>query len=297
MTWRGAPARPRRRIQRWRTSRRLPPSHLKEFCFQMIIVLCASIFLQLLSVPCIPPRTIRHLHGLPNADRQTRGPGGTRDLSLRNRQTISEETRSSRLIPGQRRASTTNARHAQSTLKEGAHYMKRLSLIALAVALVFAITIWAPAPAAAQTPVQRGRTLDLLFYSSAGTTTLAFGATYPFSFILDGTLGYTSSPGTSTVDLGARYWFPVRPAGLAPYVGAGLRFATTAGFFLGGGATVRVAPEWNGYVGVNWISAGTSTTAFDVGAQYLFSSRVGGVVGLTGSGGTSSLYVGVTLAY
>ena len=175
--------------------------------------------------------------------------------------------------------------------------MKRLSLIALAVALVFAITIWAPAPAAAQTPVQRGRTLDLLFYSSAGTTTLAFGATYPFSFILDGTLGYTSSPGTSTVDLGARYWFPVRPAGLAPYVGAGLRFATTAGFFLGGGATVRVAPQWNGYVGVNWISAGTSTTAFDVGAQYLFSSRVGGVVGLTGSGGTSSLYVGVTLAY
>ena len=175
--------------------------------------------------------------------------------------------------------------------------MKRLSLIALAVALVFAITIWAPAPAAAQTPVQRGRTLDLLFYSSAGTTTLAFGATYPFSFILDGTLGYTSSPGTSTVDLGARYWFPVRPAGLAPYVGAGLRFATTAGCFLGGGATVRVAPEWNGYVGVNWISADTSTTAFDVGAQYLFSSRVGGVVGLTGSGGTSSLYVGVTLAY
>jgi len=175
--------------------------------------------------------------------------------------------------------------------------MKRLSLTALAVVLVFAITVWAPAPVAAQTPVQRGRTLDLIFISAAGTTNLSFGATYPFSFILDGTLNYSSTAGTSVVDLGARYWFPVRPAGLAPYVGAGLRFATTAGFFLGGGATVRVAPEWNGYVGVNWISAGTSTTAFDVGAQYLFSSRVGGVVGLTGSGGTSSLYVGVTLAY
>src|SRR5438093_10430301 len=58
------------------------------------------------------------------------------------------------------------------TLKEGAHHMKRLSLFALAVALVLAISAWAPAPVAAQTPVQRGRTLDLLFYSSAGTTTL-----------------------------------------------------------------------------------------------------------------------------
>src|SRR5256886_8222929 len=102
--------------------------------------------------------------------------------------------------------------------------MKQLTLIALAVVLALAISVWTPAPAAAQAPVQRGRTLDLLFYSSAGTTTLAFGATYPFSFILDGTLGYTSSPGTSTVDLGARYWFPVRPAGVAPYVGAGLKF-------------------------------------------------------------------------
>src|SRR2546430_15108166 len=239
MTWRGAPARPRRRIQRWRTSRRLPPSHLKEFCFQMIIVLCASIFLQLLSVPCIPPRTIRHLHGLPNADRQTRGPGGTRDLSLRNRQTISEETRSSRLIPGQRRASTTNARHAQSTLKEGAHHMKRLSLFALAVALVLSISAWAPAPAAAQTPVQRGRTLDLLFYSSAGTTTLAFGATYPFSFILDGTLGYTISPGTSTVDLGARYWFPVRPAVCPPPSVARATSPRKSALSLPGGATIQ----------------------------------------------------------
>lgn len=175
--------------------------------------------------------------------------------------------------------------------------MKRLSLIALAIAVALSISLW-PAPAAAQTPVQRGKTLDLLFYSTAGTTTLSFGATYPFSFILDGTLGYTSSGGTSTVDLGARYWFPARPAGLAPYVGAGLRFATSTGFFLGGGATVRVAPQWNGYVGINWVSVGaTSTTAFDVGAQYLFSSRVGGVVGLTGTGGTSSLYVGVTLTY
>ena len=177
--------------------------------------------------------------------------------------------------------------------------MKQRSAIALVIAVVLATVVWAPAPAAAQTPVQRGRTLDLLFYSTAGTTSLAFGATYPFSFILDGTLGYISSAGTSTIDLGARYWFPARPAGLAPYVGAGVRFAgATTGFFLGGGAAVRLAPQWNGYVGINLISSGgTSVTAFDVGGQYLFSSRVGGVVGLTGSGGSSSLYVGVTLTY
>ncbi|TMJ06540.1 MAG: hypothetical protein E6H01_01340 [Bacillati bacterium ANGP1] len=177
--------------------------------------------------------------------------------------------------------------------------MKRLTLIALAVVLALAISVWTPAPAAAQTPVQRGRTLDLLFYSTAGTTTLAFGATYPFSFILDGTLNYSSTAGTSVVDLGARYWFPVRPAGLAPYVGAGVRLATATGFFIGGGAAVRLTPEWNGYVGINLVSPGgaTTTTNFDIGGQYIFSSRVGGVVGLAGSGGSSNLYLGVTLSY
>lgn len=192
------------------------------------------------------------------------------------------------------------AQHLYSTLKEGTLHMKRLSLIALAVALGVVFSVWSPAPAAAQTPVQRGRSLDLLFYSTAGTTTLSFGATYPFSFILDGTLNYTSGGGTSQVDLGARYWFPARPAGLAPYVGAGVSFLTGGtGFFLGGGVTTRLAPQWNGYVGINWVSppSGASTTSFNIGGQYLFSSRVGGVVGLTGSGGSSSLYVGVTLSY
>ncbi len=177
--------------------------------------------------------------------------------------------------------------------------MKRLSAIALVCALAVAPSLWSPMPASAQTPAQRGRSLDLLFYSSGGTTALSFGATYPFSFILDGTLNYTSSGGTSQVDLGARYWFPARPAGLAPYVGAGVRFAgATTGFFVGGGAVARLAPQWNGYVGVNLVSSGgASVTSFDVGAQYIFSSRVGGVVGLTGSGGTSSLYLGVTMSY
>jgi len=178
--------------------------------------------------------------------------------------------------------------------------MKQLSLFALAVALVLAISAWAPAPAAAQTPIQRGRTLDLLFFSTGGTTTLSFGATYPFSFILDGTLNYTSGGGTSVVDLGARYWFPVRPAGLSPYAGAGVSFQTGGtGFFLGGGVATRLTPEWNGYVGVNWVSppGGVSTTSFNIGGQYIFSSRVGGVVGLSGSGGASNLYIGVTLTY
>jgi len=178
--------------------------------------------------------------------------------------------------------------------------MKRLSVIALVVTVALALSGWTPTPAAAQTPIQRGKTVDLVFYSTGGATTLSFGATYPFSFILDGTLNYTSSGGTSVVDLGARYWFPVTAAGLAPYVGAGFSFQTGGtGFFLGGGAAVRLAPQWNGYVGINWVSnpGGTSTTAFDLGAQYIFTSRVGGVVGLTGSGGTSNLYVGVTLNY
>jgi hypothetical protein len=183
--------------------------------------------------------------------------------------------------------------------------MNRLSVIALAVAFGLTITLWAPVPAAAQTPVQRGKTVDLLFLSTSGATTMSFGVTYPFGFILDGTLNYQSTGGCvgltgggSCVDVGARYWFPVRPAGFAPYVGGGLSFAASTGFFLGGGATVSLAPQWNGYVGVNLRSlGGTSTTGFDVGAQYIFGRYIGGVVGLTGSGGTSSLYVGATINY
>ncbi len=177
--------------------------------------------------------------------------------------------------------------------------MNRLSVIALAVAIGLTAILWAPpVPAAAQTPVQHGKTLDLLFLSTSGATTISFGVTYPFGFILDGTLNYQSTGGTSVVDVGARYWFPVRTAGFAPYVGGGLTFAASTGFFLGGGATVSLAPQWNGYVGVNLRSlGGTSTTGFDVGAQYVFGRYVGGVVGLTGSGGTSSLYVGSTFNY
>ncbi len=82
-------------------------------------------------------------------------------------------------------------------------------------------------------------------------------------------------------------------------MGAGFSFTSGAtGFFVGGGAAVRLAPQWNGYLGLNLVSAdGTSTTTFEVGAQYIFSSRVGGVVNLTGSGGSSSVYLGVTLNY
>src|SRR5256712_8033850 len=134
----------------------------------------------------------------------------------------SQETSGTRLIPGPKRASITKHGSLNPTLKKGAYHMNRLSLIALAVALALAISVWTPTPAVAQTPIQRGRTLDLLFYSTAGSTTLSFGATYPFSFIFDGTLNYVSTGGgSSTTNLGARYWFPARPAGLAPYVGAG----------------------------------------------------------------------------
>jgi hypothetical protein len=180
--------------------------------------------------------------------------------------------------------------------------MNRPSLIALVAAVGLAASLSAPAPAAAQTPVQRGRTFDLLLSSTSGTTAMSFGATYPFSFILDGTLNYRTTPGgTSVVDVGARYWFPVRPAGFSPYVGGGFIFATSTGFYLGGGATVTLEGPWNGYVGVNLRSVGdtggTSVTEFDVGAQYIFGRYVGGVIGLRGSGGTSSLYVGATFNY
>ncbi len=179
--------------------------------------------------------------------------------------------------------------------------MNRLSVIALVAVVGLAASLWAPDPAAAQTPVQRGRTLDALLFSTSGATTMSFGITYPFSFILDGTLNYQTTAGTSVVDVGARYWFPVRPAGFSPYVGGGLILATPSGFYLGGGATVSLASQWNGYVGVNLRSVGgaggTSVTAFDVGAQYIFGRYVGGVIGLASLGGTSSLYVGATFNY
>ena len=176
--------------------------------------------------------------------------------------------------------------------------MNRLSVLALVATVGLAASLWAPAPAAAQTPVQRGKTLDVLLFSTSGATTMSFGLTYPFGFILDGTLNYQTAAGTSVVDVGARYWFPVRPAGFSPYVGGGLIFTTSTGFYLGGGAAVSLDPQWNGYVGLNLRSVGgTSVTAFDVGAQYIFGRYVGGVIGLAGSGGTSSIYLGATVNY
>lgn len=180
--------------------------------------------------------------------------------------------------------------------------MKQLTAAVAALALV--VMLSTPQSVAAQTPVQRGRTLDVLFFSTAGATTLAFGATYPFSFVFDGTLNYaTTTSGTSEVNVGARYWFPVRPAGLAPYLGAGLIFATGTGTFVGGGVTLGLAPGWNGYAGINVRSVGgTSTTALDVGAQFVFTSLVSGVIGVgpvAGPGGTvtSNLYLGITFSY
>src|SRR2546428_11909460 len=137
---------------------------------------------------------------------------------------VKEETRETRLIPGPKRASITEHGSLNPTLKEGAYHMKRLTLIALAVVLALAISVWTPVPATAQTPIQRGRTLDLLFYSTGGTTTLSFGATYPFSFILDGTLNYVSAgAGCSTPTLGAPPRFSIRATGVVPPVGAGGR--------------------------------------------------------------------------
>src|SRR2546425_6350299 len=157
-----------------------------------------------------------------------------------------EETRDTCLIPGPKRASITEHGSLNPTLKEGAYHMKRLTLIALAVVLALAISVWTPAPAAAQTPIQRGRTLDLLFYSTAGSTTLSFGATYPFSFIFDGTLNYVSTGGgSSTTNLGARYWFPARPAGVGPPVGGGGRLLSgpppATAVFVGDGVSPRRA--------------------------------------------------------
>jgi hypothetical protein len=89
--------------------------------------------------------------------------------------------------------------------------------------------------------------------------------------------------------------------GLAPYLGAGVIFATGTGTFVGGGVTLGLTPQWNGYVGVNVRSVGgTSTTAFDVGAQFVFTSLVSGVIGVAGTdgtGGASNLYLGVTFSY
>jgi hypothetical protein len=204
----------------------------------------------------------------------------------------------SRLTPAYWKRAFANSKRTILHPEGGITSMTRPSLIALVAAVGLGASLWAAAPAAAQTPVQRGKTVDLLLFSTSGTTSLSFGATYPFSFILDGTLNYLTSGGTSVVDVGARYWFPVRPAGFSPYVGGGLILATSTGFYLGGGASVVLEPPWNGYVGVNLRSVGgTSTTAFDVGAQYIFGRYVGGVIGLTGAGGTSSLYVGATFNY
>ena len=184
--------------------------------------------------------------------------------------------------------------------------MMRFARLTQAVIVTVMLTLLAFAPAAGQTPAQRGNSFSVLISSTAGATSLLVGMTFRVNPTLDAVFAYSTVPSfaASELDAGFRYHFPVRsPAGIDPYIGAGLAIAQIGGLgvtgvFLQTGAALTLAPQLRGYGGVSYVAAGgTTALVYDIGAEYLFSQQVRGVVGVTGASGSSSLYFGATLNY
>ncbi|MEX0766200.1 MAG: hypothetical protein WD140_05275 [bacterium] len=183
--------------------------------------------------------------------------------------------------------------------------MMRFARPTQAAIVTVMLTLLAFAPAAGQTPAQRGNSFSVLISSTAGATSLLVGMTFRVNPTLDAVFAYSTVPSfaASELDAGFRYHFPVTSPVIDPYIGAGLAIAQIGGFgvagmFLQTGAAFTLASQLRGYGGVSYVSAGgTTALVYDIGAEYLFSRQVRGVVGVTGASGSSSLYFGASLYY
>ncbi|MDQ7819725.1 MAG: hypothetical protein QN173_01195 [Armatimonadota bacterium] len=179
--------------------------------------------------------------------------------------------------------------------------MKRLSVVALTVTAALAVGAWMPAPAAAQLATQRGNSVSARLVSIGGTTDWVLGVAYRINPTLDAAFAYsTIPPFDSEIDLGVRLHFPARTPGIDPFVGAGIAFTNVAGtsgsgVFIQGGAALTLAPRWQGFAAIHYVSSsGLTATIYDVGVQYQFTSQTSGVLGFTGSSAGNGVYVGVS---
>lgn len=166
--------------------------------------------------------------------------------------------------------------------------------------VVLAAILTLPAAAPAQVPTQRGNALSFCLYA----TGYALGLTFPFNPALDAAFAYsTIPPFDGEIDLGVRLHLSVRTPGIDPYVGAGVTFTSaggtsSTGLFAQGGVVFSLAWRTTGYAGLRYISsAGAAVTHYDAGVQYQLTPQVAGLVGVAGSGGTTSIYLGANVNF
>ena len=191
--------------------------------------------------------------------------------------------------------------------------MKRIAAAALVTTIALSHVFWTLAPVMAQTPSQRGNSLSMRVASSTAGTGVSLGATVRLTPVLDAAFAYASIPifaytpagsFTGELDLGLRYHFPITTPGIEPYVGGGISAVgqtaggTQTGAFVQGGALFTITSQFAWYAGLTFGSAAsTSTTSYDLGLQYQFTSRVTGVLGIAGSTREGDLYVGLIASF
>lgn len=180
--------------------------------------------------------------------------------------------------------------------------MKRHAIAVVMVVLSAHLAV--PVPAPAQVPTQRGNTITARLFITGSTMDYALGLTFPINPTLDAAFAYgTLPPFDSEIDLGVRLHLPVQVPGIDPYLGTGVAFTSTGGasstgFFAQGGIAFSLSPQVTGYAGLHYVaSSGTALTQYDAGLQYQFAPQLAGLLGFTGSGAGTSIYVGVSVNF
>jgi len=167
-----------------------------------------------------------------------------------------------------------------------------------------------PQPAAAQL-LPPSRSALSFNYADFGPALYSLGLAFPVTPAWDATLSYSwRTVGGSTgylTTLGGRYYIPVQAPNFSPYVGFGYAgtgaslpgFGTVnaSGYFLSGGATVRLAPRIAGYASATVVSTGgVSNNVIDLGVQFRLAPALSAQVGYTSLSGSSAPYIGASLS-
>lgn len=192
--------------------------------------------------------------------------------------------------------------------------MKRIAIAvpALIVLLASSLMLNPAAPATAQVVPPNRNAVSFSFAGFSGAPVYSLGASLIVGRRLDATLGYSfqsvGGVSGSLLSVGVRYHFPVTAPGTDVFAGVGLASssATFSGFdtvnasglFVSGGASIRLAERFTGYVSGSLYSlGGTSTSVIDLGVQVPLADRAWAQVGYVNFGGSGAPYLGVSLSF
>lgn len=198
-------------------------------------------------------------------------------------------------------------------MKRVAH-IRRAAVTALLVSTLFSLTLWTPAVAQIVPPNRNAVSFTFATFSAAPV--YQFGFSYGVTPVLDLTAFYSfqSFAGVtgSLLDAGIRYHFPLPTPGVDVWLGGGIASqsvsvsgsgfgtitASSTGFSVGGGASVRLAPALTGYASGSLVSfSGTSNSIFDVGVMLHFAPQLSGQIGYVNYYGNGAPYFGLNLSF